>query len=195
MYGHELVDAINKLGETSIWDIISSFGTIVAVGALFYQFLYDRRQSRPYYKVHIKSKIIITNSDKVVIKLTLTNIGNRPTAIDAISAVDRKNNFLIEEQNSVIKGLSKRQYKKLGISPNEVITHEIKSDSIFVETIRIHPKIQYPMVLDVGQIQVLNIETSESGINFNRAYIVAQDTLGNYYQSDYDPNLMDKIRE
>lgn len=95
----------------------------------------------------------------------------------------------------MIKGLSKRQYKKLGISPDEVVTHEIKSDSIFVETIRTHPKIQYPVVLDVGQIQVLNIESSESGINFNRAYIIAQDTLGNYYQSDYDPNLMDKIRE
>lgn len=195
MHEHELINAINKLGETSSWDKISSFGTIVAVLALLYQFWYDRRQSRPNYKVHIKSKVIITDSDKVIIKLTLTNIGNRPTAIDAISAVNSKYNFLIGEQNSVIKALSKRQYKKLEINPNEVTAREIKSDSIFVETVRTHPKIKYPMVLDVGQIHVLNIEISESGIDFNRAYIIAQDTLGNYYQSDYDPKLMDKIRE
>lgn len=192
---NELVDAINKLGETSIWDKISSFGTIVAVCALLYQFWYDRKQSRPHYEVHIKSKVCVTDSDKLIIKLTLTNIGNRPIAIDAISAVDSKNNFLIGEQNSVIKGFSKRQYKKWDINPNEITTLEIKSDNIFVETVRGHPKIKYPMMLDVGQIHVLNIEISESSIDFNRAYIIAQDTLGNYYQSDYDPKLMDKIRE
>lgn len=195
MHEHELINAINKLGETSIWDKISSFGTIVAVLALLYQFWYDRRQSRPDYKVHIKSKVIITDSEKVIIKLTLTNIGNRPTAIDAISAIDRKNNFLIGEQNSVINGLSKRQYKKLGISPSEITTHEIKSDAIFVETVRTHPKIKYPMVLDVGQIHVLNIDCSGSGIDFSKAYIIAQDTLGHYYQSDYTPYLFKKIRE
>ena len=32
---NELVDAINKLGETSIWDVVSSFGTIVAVGPYY----------------------------------------------------------------------------------------------------------------------------------------------------------------
>lgn len=192
---NELVDAINKLGETSIWDKISSLGTIVAACAFSYQFYYDRKQSRPHYEVHIKSKVCVTDSDKLIIKLTLTNIGNRPIAIDAISAVDSKNNILIGKQNSVIKGFSKRQYKKWGINPNEITTLEIKSDNIFVETVREHPKIKYPMVLDVGQIHVLNIEISESGIDFNRAYIIAQDTLGNYYQSDYDPKLMDKIRE
>ncbi|MFS9040601.1 hypothetical protein QM912_08190 [Streptococcus parasanguinis] len=191
---NELVYAINKLGETSIWDKISSFGTIVAVCALSYQFWYDRKQSRPDYEVHIKSKVCVTDSDKLIIKLTLTNIGNRPIAIDAISAVDNTNNFLIGEQNSVIKGFSKRQYKKWGINPNEITTLEIKSDNIFVETVRTHPKIKYPMVLDVGQIHVLNIDTSIGNIDFSKMYIIAQDTLGNYYQSDYNPTLMKKIR-
>lgn len=192
---NELVDAINKLGETSIWDIISSLGTIVAACAFSYQFWYDRRQSQPNYKVHIKSKVCVTDSDKLSMKVTLTNIGNRPIAIDAISALDSKNNFLIGEQNSVIEGLNKRQYKKWGISPNVITSYEIKSDNIFVETVRKHPNIKYPMVLDVGQIHVLNIDCSGENIDFSKMCIIAQDTLNNYYRSDHMPTLMERIKE
>ena len=192
---NELVDAINKLGETSIWDVVSSFGTIVAVGALLYQFWYDRRQSRPCYKVHIKSKVFVekSNQSNKIITLTLTNIGNRATAIDAISAVNTKNNLIITERNSLIKSLSEREFKKRNINLNEVCVREIDSNAIFVETLATPSIIKYPIVLDVGQIHVLNIDCSKSGIDFSKMYIVAQDTLGTYYQSDYTPDLINKI--
>lgn len=189
---NELIDAINELGKTSIWDVVSSFGTIVAVGALSYQFWYDRRQSRPCYKVHIKSKIFVKNSNKMI-KLTLTNIGNRATAIDGILAVDKRNNWIITERNSPIKSLSERELKERNINLDEVSICEINSNAIFVETVKTPSIIKYPIILEVGQIHVLNIDCSESVIDFSKVYIVAQDTLGIYYQSDYIPDLINKI--
>lgn len=189
---NKLVDAINELGKTSIWDVVSSFGTIVAVGALLYQFWYDRRQSRPCYKVHIKSKVFVKNSNKII-KLTLTNIGNRATAIDAIFAVDKRNNWIITERNSPIKSLSERELKERNINLDEVSICEINSNAIFVETVKTPSIIKYPIVLEVGQIHVLNIDCSKSVIDFSKVYIVAQDTLGIYYQSDYIPDFINKI--
>lgn len=136
------------------------------------------------------------NSNESFIKLTVTNLGNRPTAIYAIRAVNGKNNHLIKWANSsyLRRKLDESTYRDLGINPHEIYTYNIKDEDISVETVRGHPNIKYPVLLDIGQIHIFNIKfNGESNIDFKKTYIIVQDTLGNFYQSDYNSFKLNSI--